>query len=100
MRQAFVMKLKPGNEEIYKKKHDEIWPELVESLHEQGIRNYSIYLHGLTLFAYLERETPPDPDRPHDDITLKWWKMMEPYMEYNDDGTPWQQPIDEMFHMD
>ena len=28
-RHAWVMKLKPGNEAIYKQKHDEIWPEML-----------------------------------------------------------------------
>ena len=49
MRVAWVMKLKPGCEEIYKQKHDEIWPELVDLLKPQGDRNYSIYRYGLTL---------------------------------------------------
>ena len=63
-RQAWVMWLKPGNEEIYKQKHDEIWPELVEQMRSRGIRNYSIYRHGLTLFAYLERDdSAPAPER-------------------------------------
>ena len=48
------MELKPGNEAIYRQKHDEIWPEMVETLHRFGIRNYSIFRRGLTLFAYLE----------------------------------------------
>jgi hypothetical protein len=26
--------------------------------------------------------------------------MMGPYMEYNADGTPWQEPIEEVFHAD
>ena len=98
MRQAWVMKLKPGNEAIYKKKHDEIWPEMLELIHRQGIRNFSIYRYGLTLFAYLERDKPPPVGEPHDPVLLRWWKMMEPYMDYNADGTPWQEPIEEMFH--
>ena len=56
MRVAWVMRLKPGNEAIYKQKHDEIWPEMLELMQRQGIRNYSIYRYGLTLFAYLERD--------------------------------------------
>jgi len=93
------MKLKPGQEAEYKRKHDEIWPELVDLLRSQGVRNYSIFRHGLTLFAYLERDVPP-PEGPHDPIILRWWKMMEPYMEYNPDGTPWTETIEEAFHMD
>ena len=70
MRQAWVMKLKPGNEAIYKKKHDEIWPEMLELMRRQGIRNFSIYRYGLTLFAYLERDKPPPVGEPHDPVLL------------------------------
>jgi L-rhamnose mutarotase len=99
-RQAWVMWLKPGNEEIYKQKHDEIWPELVEQMRSGGIRNYSIYRHGLTLFAYLERDdTAPAPSEP-DALTWRWWKMMEPYMECNPDGSPRRGEVEEAFHLD
>ena len=98
MRVAWVMKLKPGNEAIYKQKHDEIWPEMLALMQQQGVRNYSIYRYGLLLFAYLERDTPAPENAPHDPVVLRWWKMMEPYMEYNPDGTPWSAPIEEMFH--
>jgi L-rhamnose mutarotase len=100
MRVAWVMKLKPGTEAIYKRKHDEIWPEMLHLMKRQSIHNYSIYRHGLTLFAYLERDAPAPAGQPHDPIVLRWRKMMEPYMDYNADGTPWQQPIEEVFHAD
>ena len=58
VRYASVMKLKPGHEAEYKRKHDEIWPEMLELMKAQGIANYSIYRHGLPLFAYLERDEP------------------------------------------
>ncbi len=97
VRVAWVMKLKPGNEAIYKQKHDEIWPEMLANMKRDGVHNFSIYRYGLLLFAYLERDGEPVPG-PHDPVTLRWWKMMEPYMEYNDDGTPWQAPVEEMFY--
>lgn len=99
-RVAFVMKLKPGCEEIYKRMHDEIWPELVESMKRRGTRNYSIYRHGLLLFAYLETDNPRRSTPPYEDVTLRWWKAMEPFMEYNPDGTPWREALPEMFHLD
>jgi L-rhamnose mutarotase len=49
MRQAWVMKLKPGHEAIYKKKHDEIWPELVEMMRRDGIRNLPAWPAALCL---------------------------------------------------
>jgi L-rhamnose mutarotase len=99
-RLAWVMHLKPGNEAIYKQKHDEIWPELLDQMQARGVRNYSIYRYGLTLFAYLERDTSPPDDETPDPITLRWWKMMEPYMECNPDSSPVQEPVLEVFHAD
>ena len=46
---AFVMQLKPGFEQEYKKRHDELWPELASALTEAGISDYSIFLHPQTL---------------------------------------------------
>ena len=43
-RYAFRMKLNPGMEAEYRRRHDEIWPELVELLHEAGVSDYAIYL--------------------------------------------------------
>jgi L-rhamnose mutarotase len=99
-REAFVMWLRPGNEEIYKQKHDEIWPEMLELMKAQGIANYSIYRHGLMLFAYLEHEAGSTRDAPPDPILLRWWDMMRPYMVCNPDGSPFQAPAEEMFHAD
>ncbi|HHY51363.1 MAG TPA: L-rhamnose mutarotase [Alphaproteobacteria bacterium] len=99
MRVAWVMKLKPGHEEIYKRKHDEIWPEMLAMMEREGIRNYSIYRHGLTLFAYLERDTPaPGGKPPADSIIWKWWEWMAPHMETNPDTSPVTEPVEEMFY--
>ena len=53
---AWVLGVRPGYEAEYKRRHDEIWPEMVETLREAGISNYSIFRHGLTLFGYFETE--------------------------------------------
>jgi len=54
---AFKMKLFPGFKEEYRKRHGEIWPELVKLLKDQGIGNYSIFYDEETniLFAYQEQ---------------------------------------------
>ena len=41
---GFKMKLFPGFKEEYRKRHSEIWPELVKLLKNEGIGNYSIFL--------------------------------------------------------
>lgn len=100
MRHAWVMKLKPGNEAIYKQKHDDIWPEMLALMEQGGTRNFSIYRYGLLLFAYQEFDMAPEPGQLIDPIVWKWWEMMAPYMETNPDFSPWQAPVEEMFHAD
>ena len=48
------MKLKPGQEDEYRRRHDAIWPELTRELSAAGVSDYSIYLDRRTgtLFAY------------------------------------------------
>ena len=98
MRLAWVMKLKPGCEAIYKQRHDEIWPEMLELMKRDGIRNYSIYRYGLILFAYLERDGPAPEGRPIDPLVWRWWELMAPCMETNVDLSPVQEPVEEVFH--
>lgn len=43
-----------GKKEEYIKRHNEIWPELVEVLKEAGIYNYTIWCVGNELFGYYE----------------------------------------------
>jgi L-rhamnose mutarotase len=38
------------------RRHQEIWPAMVEALRSAGISNYSIFRHGLTLFGYFETD--------------------------------------------
>ncbi|WP_409934882.1 L-rhamnose mutarotase [Novosphingobium sp. 9] len=100
---AFRMRLKPGNLDEYRRRHDEIWPELAELLHQAGIRNYSIFLdeETLALFAVLRleennsRETLPDHP-----VMQRWWEYMAPLMEVEPDNRPQERALPLMFHMD
>ena len=51
---AWKATLKGGMKEEYIRRHNEIWPELVELLKSAGIENYSIWLCGNELFGYYE----------------------------------------------
>lgn len=52
----WVLEVRPGCEDEYKRRHDEIWPELVAEIRQSGIRNYNIFRHGLHLFGYFETD--------------------------------------------
>ena len=45
-RLCFTFKLYPGQEAEYKRRHDEIWPDLVEAIQQAGLRNYSLFRRG------------------------------------------------------
>lgn len=101
MRSAWVMKLKPGQEAEYKRKHDEIWPEMVELLKGQGVYNYSIYRHELWLFAYLEKpEGAPAQTEVVSDVVRRWQAAMQPHMETHPDNRPMVWPVEEVFRLD
>ena len=99
---AFKMKLFPGKEKEYKKRHDEIWPELVELLKDSGISNYSIFLDAetLSLFGVLEIIDPTEMDKlPQHPVMQKWWAYMGDIMESNPDNSPVSTPLTETFYM-
>ena len=100
---AFLMKLKPGFEAEYKKRHDEIWPELSAVLTEAGVYDYSIYLDRTTgiLFAVQKRtENNTADDLPNHPIVKKWWAYMADIMDTNPDNSPVSTSIECVFHMD
>jgi len=53
---AWILEVRPGYEDEYKKRHDEIWPDMLEALRKAGVRNYNIFRYGLTLFGYFETD--------------------------------------------
>jgi L-rhamnose mutarotase len=102
-RTAFKMKMLPGFKEEYRRRHNEIWPELVELLKNEGIGNYSIFLDEETdtLFAYQEQTgESSSQELGSTEIVKKWWKYMSDIMETNEDNSPVTRPLEPVFHMD
>jgi len=102
-RAAFAMKLKPGFEAEYKRRHDEIWPELVRELEAAGVSDYSIYLDESTrvLFAFQKlKDHNSSAGLASTEIVKKWWKYMADIMDTNPDHSPVVVPLKEVFHMD
>ncbi|MBP7497532.1 MAG: L-rhamnose mutarotase [Bacteroidales bacterium] len=102
-RDAFKMKIKKGCAEEYKKRHDEIWLDLIKVHSDAGILDYSIFLdeETNTLFAFRKlTDHNTIAELPKDPVIRKWWDYMKDLMDYNSDGTPWSVPLKEVFHMD
>ena len=97
------MQLKPGVEEEYKRRHDEIWPELTEALSAAGISDYSIFLDEATgrLFAVQKLSDDNQADGlPETEIVKKWWAYMADLMDTHPDNSPVSIPLREVFHLD
>jgi L-rhamnose mutarotase len=100
---AFRMMLNPGQAEEYRRRHDEIWPELVRLLHEAGISDYSIFLDPETnaLFAVLRRTEQHGMDAlPRHEVMQRWWAFMGDIMATNPDASPVVVPLQPVFHLD
>ena len=102
-RVAFKMKLKPGFLKEYKKRHDEIWPDLAQELAKAGVSDYSIFFdeESNALFAIQKLSENDTADQlPQTEIVRKWWNYMAEIMEVNLDNSPTSVPLIEVFHQD
>jgi L-rhamnose mutarotase len=102
-RLGFKMKVFKGKEKEYKKRHDEIWPELLKAHADAGILDYSIYLDEETgsLFASLKLVDGSNLDTlAQQPIVQKWWVHMADLMVTNPDKSPEIINLQEVFRME
>ena len=100
---AFRMKLKPGVTAEYRRRHDQLWPELGDALRDAGIYDYSIFLdeETLHLFAVLKlRHGNRRDELPRHPVMRRWWSYMAELMETEPDQRPREWPLVPMFHFD
>ena len=99
---AFLMKLLPGQEAEYQRRHDAIWPELSALLKDAGISDYSIHLdrETSTLFAVMWQADPAAPnDLASHPVMRRWWDHMADIMVTNPDGSPYERSLETVFHL-
>lgn len=101
-RVAFKMYLKEGAKEEYRKRHNQLWPEVAELLKEAGISDYSIFLDEKThaLFAVQSLSTEEGSQSlGHQEIIQKWWDYMADIMVVNVDNSPVSEALEELFYL-
>jgi L-rhamnose mutarotase len=102
IRKAFVMQVFPDKHEEYKRRHDEIWPKLAETLKAHGAFSYAIYLDEARslLFASVEIESEERWAAVADTAVCKeWWAFMSEVMASNSDNSPVSQELKEVFYL-
>jgi L-rhamnose mutarotase len=103
MQLGFTMKLYEGMEEEYTKRHNELWPEMIDMLHAHGGKNYNIFLDRATHVLYGSIEILDEElwaKAADTAINRKWWDYMADIMETNPDNSPVSHPLVKVFHMD
>ena len=90
----------PETRREYKRRHDEIWPEMLDMMKRGGLRNYNIWNVGTMLIEVYECD---DPEKLSEvvstsEVKKRWDAYMSDILVYNEDGSA--TPLDLMFYID
>lgn len=102
-RLAFKMKLKPGCQDEYRRRHAQVWPEILQLLKETGVSDYSIFLDEETDILFAVQKVSGENNSQqlgHVEVQQRWWSYMADIMEVNPDDSPISIPLPEVFHAD
>ena len=102
-RVGFTMRILPGQEAEYRRRHAAVWPEMLDALKTAGCRDYSIYIRGSDLFAYLEVDDFSGfrASMAASPVNARWQgEMVELIDPLTDPATGFHQRLEEIFHLD
>lgn len=110
-RYGMVLGLRGDKVEEYKRLHAAVWPDVLRTIKQCHIQNYSIFLRRLDdgeyyLFAYLEytgSDFAADMAKmAADEATQRWWAINKPLQKPLAGVAPeqWWAPLEEVFHID
>jgi len=104
-----VARIRPDRVDEYVTLHADVWPGVLEMIHECHIQNYSIYLKKLpdgqhylfSHFEYTGNDFEVDMQKmAADEETQRWWSVCKPCLEPIEDlppGEVWA-PMEQVFH--
>jgi L-rhamnose mutarotase len=102
-RVAFTMRLLPGQEAEYRRRHAAVWPEMLDALRAAGARDYSIFIRGVDLFACLDVDDVAAfrESMAASPINDRWQAEMAGLIDpLTDPATGFHQRLEEIFHLD
>lgn len=97
---AFVLRIQPGMIAEYKRRHADIWPEMLAALRQTGVVHYDIFLHEPSgrIFGHMLRTHEPDPATPEHPVVVRWRAYMADVLEM-DGQKPAREPLERVFHV-
>jgi L-rhamnose mutarotase len=101
VRAAWRLRIRPGMEEEYRRRHREVWPEVVASIRARGVRSFSIFMDGDEVFLYAETDLEagaPDPEL--EPVGSRWQEYMSDILIRDlDPATGRPRVLEEVFHV-
>ena len=100
---GFAMRLRPGQEAEYRRRHAAVWPEMLDELRAAGAHEYSIFQHGDDLFGYLVVDDLVrfQAHLASSDVNARWQAEMGDLIDpLTDPATGFHRRLDEVFHLD
>ncbi|HTX41144.1 MAG TPA: L-rhamnose mutarotase [Acidobacteriaceae bacterium] len=102
---CFLLKVRTEKIDEYRRRHAQVWPEMLDALRQTGWHNYSLFLRpdGL-LVGYLEtadfeRARAAMQEHP---VNARWQAEMAPFFEALEQGAAdaAMVPLTEVFHLE
>ena len=96
------MQLREGQAEEFHRRHDPVWPQLQALLEDEGVSNFSIFLHPQThqLFAYAEIASEERWDViTRAEVYRDWWASLRELVDVAEDNTPVATELRELFYL-
>jgi L-rhamnose mutarotase len=102
---GFVLKVKPELIEEYRRRHREVWPEMLDALTRTGWHNYSLFMRpDGTLFGYFETEgsfAAALEGMSREEVNARWQAEMAPFFEGTGGAADtMMEELVEVFHLD
>jgi L-rhamnose mutarotase len=100
---CFTFEIRPGTEAEYKKRHDEIWPDLRDAIKDAGIENYSLFRRGTQIIGYAECHqdvAAAFAKLGATDVNARWSKSFEDVIVSLTDEQGQLYRLEEVWHLD
>ncbi len=97
-RRVWLLQIRNGKEEEYRRRHEAVWPALIEAACEAGLKNHSCFVCNQQVIVYAEAEDIDGTFRElmAKDVKTKWDRWMSEILDDDNGGTMFE----EVFHFD
>ena len=103
-RYCFLLRVRPERMEEYRRRHERVWPEMLQALADTGWRNYSLFLNDGLLVGYVEADDlgASLAAMARTEVNARWQAEMAPFFVGLEGGGPDEGLVllDEVFHLE